>query len=407
LKESTVILRETLRKRNEIRRISYWEKQIPERCPPVLWFGDQKRKPSIVTVGLNPSHGEFFRSQDDAKRLKYPPPSDNRFYVYGPEELINLVNPTSTDRVIQSYDEYFKKNPYTKWFGKPGGYNVECFITALDASFYGKGALGCVHIDLFPFVTVDKFSDLDKERLLEDVFRDSWFANNFTELVDYLDPQYLIVFGRSTTEYFNNHFDGNIRLTSEYRENGKKYASYGISNYTINGKTIQVIGLSVNLGNPRGFTKTNLTNMGINISNKLENKPEFWKTLGFLNKPIKNDLLTLALSHHKNHELAQIGDAVLSLVIREHYYPELSKKEIQDKNEELGNNDYLAKVFLNKLNLKKHIISKSGLKKNPKINEVYARIVEAIIGAIYQENGLEETRAFVEKWIISKRYSTI
>ena len=64
MKTLTAILRETLKKRDELRRIPYWRDQIPERCPPVLWFGDHKQEPRIVTVGLNPSHGEFFKSQD-------------------------------------------------------------------------------------------------------------------------------------------------------------------------------------------------------------------------------------------------------------------------------------------------------------------------------------------------------
>lgn len=405
VKTSTTLLRETLKKRDELYRITYWRNQIPVRCPPVLWFGDQTRKLRIVTVGLNPSHGEFFRNQDDAKRLRYPPSSETRFYVYSPDESAKPSDSTLTNRVIQSYNEYFRKNPYTRWFGKPGGYNVECFINQFDASFYDKGSLGCVHIDLFPFVTVDKFSDLEKQSLLSDVFNDPWFSKNFKDLVDFLNPRYLIVFGRSTTEYFNTYFGGSIRLNIDYRDNARKYASYGMTTYVLYGKQIPVLGLSVNLGNPRGFTKTQLSKMGRTVSQKLETgKQKTDRSLPFLKHRLPENRVKLALSHENNHELAQVGDAVLSLVIREHYYKlKSSAKKIQSKNKDLGNNDYLANVAIEKLKLNDLIQSSSGLRYNPDKNEVYARTLEAIIGAIYQDNKLEEAREFIKKWIIPKK----
>jgi len=404
VKTSTILLRESLKKRNELYHIPYWRSQIPVRCPPVLWFGDQKRAPRIVTVGLNPSHGEFFRNQEDAKGLRYPRSSENRFYVYSPNESIHPGDPTLTNRVIQSYNEYFRKNPYTRWFGKPGGYNVECFINQFDASFYEKRSLGCVHIDLFPFVTVDKFSDLDKQSLLSDVFNDSWFSNNFKDLVEFLNPRILIVFGRSTTEYFNTYFGGSIRLNLDYRDSERKLASFGRSTYTIYGKQIPVLGLSVNLGNPRGFTKMQLSKMGRTVSQSVHaGKDTTDRNLPFLKCALSEKRANQALSHETNHELAQVGDAVLSLVIREHYFKqEASAEKIQCKNKKLGNNDYLAKVALEKLMLHDRIQSSSGLRNNPNRNEVYARTLEALIGIIYQDNKLEAARDFIERWIIPK-----
>lgn len=405
VKTSTTLLRETLKKRDELYRIPYWRNQIPVCCPPVLWFGDQKRDSRIVTVGLNPSYGEFFRNQDDAKRLIFPPSSESRFYVYSPNEIAKLGDSTLTNRVIQSYNEYFRKNPYTRWFGKLGGYNIECFINQLDASFYDIGSLGCVHIDLFPFVTVDKFSDLDKQRLVTNVFNDPWFSKNFKDLVDFLDPRYLIVFGRSTTEYFNTYFGGSIRLNVDYRDSERKYASYGMTTYAIYGKQIPVLGLSVNLGNPRGFTKTQLSKMGRTVSQRLETgKQNTDRSLPFLKYRLPEKRVKQALSHENNHELAQVGDAVLSLVIREHYYKQkISAEKIQCKNKELGNNDYLANIAVEKLKLQDLIPSSSGLRYNPDKNEVYARTLEAIIGAIYQDNKIEAAREFIDKWIIPKK----
>ena len=400
MKQSTNLLRETLQKRDELYTIPYWHRQIPDKCPPILWFGDHRRTPKIVTVGLNPSYREFFKTQDDARSLQYYPSSKRRFYVYSTIDVNNSMSPESTNRVIPSYDEYFKRNPYTKWFGRPRGYNIECFINQLDASFYHERSFSCVHIDLFPYATIDKFSDLDQSKM-NDIFKDSWFLDHFKDLVDFLDPKDLIMFGRSTTEYFNKYFEGTINLNSHFSKNGRKYASYGVSVYTVSGKQVPLVGLSVNLGNPRGFTKELLAGMGREVQQKLNDTPQTWRTLPFLECPINNELLDLALQHEKNHELAQVGDAVLRLAIREHYYNEqASAKVIQGKDGTLGDNDYLASVALNKLNLKDYVRSLSGLEKNPNINKVYADTLEAIIGAIYKEHGMNSAKEFVKKWLI-------
>jgi len=399
-KTSTIILRDALTKRDELRRNSYWHQQIPERCPPVLWFGDHRNKPLITTVGLNPSHGEFFRSQEDAKNLNYPSSDEQRFYVYSAADLQNTEDPSVTNRVIQSYDDYFRRNPYTRWFGKLGGHNVEQFIHQLGASFYGNDSLGCVHIDLFPFVTVDKFSKLDQKRVEKYIFSDPWFLENFRSLIDFLEPQQMILFGKSTVEYFNKYFEGSINLGSEFREGNKKYANYGISAYTAYGRQIPVVGLSVNLGDPRGFTKELLAIMGRIVNNSLKTaKLEIWRSLPFLIKPIPDNLLTLALSHEKNQKLAQLGDAVISLTIRDFYYDKLSADEIQVKNGDLGDDDNLAHIAIN-LKLDNLIKSSSGLKNNPDINKVYASALEAIIGLIYKVNDLENAKNFTKKWII-------
>jgi len=262
LKILTKLLRDSILKQSQLYQNEYWICQIPKLCPPVLWFGNHQPKKKIVTVGLNPSHNEFFKNQDTAKKRSYLSPIEQRFYVYSTEDLENPQDPTVTNRILQSYDNYFQNNPYTRWFGKPEGYNIERFVNQFEASFYGIKPIGCVHIDLFPFVTTDKFSDLDPLRLKEDVFEDIWFQEHFKKLVDFLNPQYLIVFGRSTVNFFNKYFDGSILLDKEFKANNKRYATFGVSSYKIYGKNIPLAGLSVNLGDPRGFTKELLKQMG-------------------------------------------------------------------------------------------------------------------------------------------------
>ena len=66
----------------------------------------------------------------------------------------------------------------------------------------------------------------------------------------------------------------------------------------------------------------------------------------------------------------------------------------------MGENDYLAYIAVNELELPGYIRSRSGLEKNLNINKVYADTLEAIIGAMYRTDGLKNVKPFVEKWII-------
>ena len=73
---------------------------------PILYFGDSKAyfesDFKVITSALNPSDAEF-------KELKSSNPSYVRFPDY--------KNSIKTLRL--ALDNYFKINPYTKWFGKP------------------------------------------------------------------------------------------------------------------------------------------------------------------------------------------------------------------------------------------------------------------------------------------------
>ena len=70
-------------------------------------------------------------------------------------------------------------------------------------------------------------------------------------------PTILIVFGRANVEHFGRYIDGSIFQTVWKR--------YGSASYCIgHAATLNVsfIGLSTNLGNPKGFTATSLAEYG-------------------------------------------------------------------------------------------------------------------------------------------------
>jgi dsRNA-specific ribonuclease len=63
----------------------------------------------------------------------------------------------------------------------------------------------------------------------------------------------------------------------------------------------------------------------------------------FLRGYVSPEKLKIVLSHEKNHRIANIGDSVLDLVLKEHVYSlNLSNKEIDDARQKHGNNELLS-----------------------------------------------------------------
>ncbi|MEO7860785.1 MAG: hypothetical protein ABIU05_10120 [Nitrospirales bacterium] len=83
---------------------------------PILYFGDikqfHKSKLKIVTVGLNPSFAEF---------------NGNRFAISD----ANTCRPADLENELCNY---FKVNPYERWFNR----SFELLLQAFDASYYGN-----------------------------------------------------------------------------------------------------------------------------------------------------------------------------------------------------------------------------------------------------------------------------
>ena len=117
----------------------------------------------------------------------------------------------------------------------------------------------------------------------------------------------------------------------------------------------------------------------------------------------KKALIHKSLNHSTDNErLEFLGDAILSFVIAEFLF-------LENKNEDEG---FLSKkraiiVGRKHLNLvgKKIIPSneiKSNLKKIPK--SVYGNALEAIIGAIYLDRGIDQARRFIKKHIYNSEF---
>ncbi len=60
------LLIEATKKLLRLRQKVGWAKELPHRCPPILWFGNARSpKPKVLTIGANPSRWEYL---DDSCR---------------------------------------------------------------------------------------------------------------------------------------------------------------------------------------------------------------------------------------------------------------------------------------------------------------------------------------------------
>ncbi|MDD5589626.1 MAG: ribonuclease III [Candidatus Portnoybacteria bacterium] len=106
-----------------------------------------------------------------------------------------------------------------------------------------------------------------------------------------------------------------------------------------------------------------------------------------------------------NERLEFLGDAVLELVVSDFLYKKYSNPEGELTNwrAALVNAKMLAEIA-EELELNEHILLSRGEAKDLGRARQYilANAMEALIGAIYLDQGLENTAAFIEKNIISK-----
>lgn len=140
------------------------------------------------------------------------------------------------------------------------------------------------------------------------------------------------------------------------------------------------------------------------------------KRLGI--KKMKNqDLLKEALTHrsylnenrgqnlNQNERLEFLGDAVLELVVTEFLFKNYPNPEGELTNwrAALVNGEMLFKVS-QELDLENHLLMSKGERKDTGKSRHYilANSVEAIIGAVYLDQGYEMAKKIIDKYFLSK-----
>ena len=110
---------------------------------------------------------------------------------------------------------------------------------------------------------------------------------------------------------------------------------------------------------------------------------------------------------YHNERLEFLGDAVLEIIVTEFLYknyPKTPEGDLTNWRASLVNSKMLAMVA-KEINLEKYLfLSKGETKdKNTKARQyIVANAVEALIGAIYLDQGIKKSEKFVKKYMLSK-----
>lgn len=145
----------------------------------------------------------------------------------------------------------------------------------------------------------------------------------------------------------------------------------------------------------------------------MKNFEDLFGKIGF---GIKNQQILLEAFTHRsavnensdiavhNERLEFLGDAVLELIATEFLYqkfPDKPEGELTNLRSALVKGDNLATVA-RKLNLGELLFMSHGEAKSGGSDKDYilANTVEAFIGAIYLDLGIEKAKEFIEKWIL-------
>ena len=277
------LLTEATDKLIELRQKPGWDTELPPRFPPLLYSGNARtEKPRVLTVAANPSRREFVEkpSDDTLEEIKRTGDFSKLRFLDTPrsrplteeESLEDLRDDEELQTAtLRSNDDYFNTNPYTKWFGKntTPSFRVEQFLRGFGASYYESSdeEHRAIQIDLFPFATLADFNTLE-DLAQRDLFDDGWAQEFLGRLLTLLQPEVLIVFGRSNARHFGEYFDRSIQNSDWISLEGEKPGWYKFSQ--ADQFEVPVVSLSTNLGDPKPFSAEELKMNGDHIRDEFE-----------------------------------------------------------------------------------------------------------------------------------------
>lgn len=265
------LLEKALAKQNELLLDERWKNELLKLAPPILWFGDMNNvKDKVVTIGANPSRSEFLNENNrttktkSIEELRYLENDKKRFFIFEQNESLNKLSFSSMEKIIESYNSYFNKEPYRQWFGSENGGKVEGLVKGFDASFYNSAKYQAIHLDLFPFATINNYKKIQK-LADESLFQNGWAKGFLEDLIQNISPRIIIVFGISNFSVFKSLYQNDINTLHEgvFCSNNKK-TKYSINEF----KNMQLIGLNQNFGNTN-FSKEELIILGKEIQNNI------------------------------------------------------------------------------------------------------------------------------------------
>jgi hypothetical protein len=158
---------------------------------PVPYFG-QLSTARIATVGINPSVREFTtiggrELTGDARR--FPTIHSLQLSAWSQADASHIIE------VARACNQYFRANPYRRWFGV-----LENVIRNAGGTYFGESPTAC-HIDLVPYATTEKWGALagwQRQQLLRAA------ANLVGQLVSNSPIKVLVLNGQTVVRHFSD-----------------------------------------------------------------------------------------------------------------------------------------------------------------------------------------------------------
>ena len=178
------LINEVMKEFNELSKNSKYK--IVKPSIPILWFGNVekyfKSEVKIITVGINPSCMEFKKNK---KLNQY----DITFRF--PDYIAKC-----TPSLYLAYNNYFKENPYKKWFNE----NFKNVLEKFNASYYENQKFPniAIHTDIASqYATYPRWGKLGKN-VKEELTKRG--IKNWHKLMEILEPD-VILFSSNATQY--------------------------------------------------------------------------------------------------------------------------------------------------------------------------------------------------------------
>jgi len=168
---------------------SYTCEELIPWAAPIPCFGNL-REATIATLGINPSNREFM--DENGNELVG---NQRRFHTLKSLELQrwSQAGAGEIDRILESCNEYFFRNPYGAWFNR-----LNPIVGATGRSYYDRLFPAC-HIDLLPFATDSKWGSLSLTRRRQ-ILRDN--SDLLLQLIQASNLKLVILNGQSVVSEF-------------------------------------------------------------------------------------------------------------------------------------------------------------------------------------------------------------
>lgn len=234
---------------------------------PVVSFGDIS-KSKIATLGINPSNREFVEL--DGSELDGV---NRRFHTLSSLGLNNWdnVNEKHIDLILESCNEYFSRNPYDSWFKK-----LNYLFSETSLSYYFPSFDAC-HLDLIPFATHEKWSELNQAQRSELL---NSFSNTLGNLISDSSIEVILLNGQTVVDNFEKITNVRFSKKAEADWELKRKNSKGVMGYSYEGfvsqigninldRKINVIGYNHNIQSSFGISTKVLTSIQKWVTKKI------------------------------------------------------------------------------------------------------------------------------------------